>query len=141
MKKKKGYVPKAKSVTAPLFGEHAHRWPDAAHPMAYAMACVEVVANSSPRAGELYRELVAAWGTPGAKALYHQVMAAVPEEDVQEWKEKLRNPGLVFRPDLNEPFHDITAQDSATFNHLRMHEYQRSGHSTQVFVTSSVPLV
>ena len=94
--KRRRYVPKAKPVTAPLFGEHAHRWQDAGQPMAYAMACVEVVANSSPRAGELYRELVAAWAAPGVKALYKEVMASVPEEDVQEWKEKLGQAELVW---------------------------------------------
>lgn len=75
----------------------AHRWPEAGEAVAYAMACVEVVANWSPRGRELYQELVKAWSAPGAKGFYEQFMASVPEEDVQEWKEKLRNPGPANR--------------------------------------------
>ena len=67
--------------------------------MAYAMACVEVLANNSPKAGELYRELVQAWAALGVKGFYERFMADVPEENVQEWKAKLMNPGLMLLPD------------------------------------------
>lgn len=111
--KKRRYTPRAKPVSTPLFGEHAHRWPGAGEPMAYAMACVEVVANCSPDAGEIYRELVKAWADPEVKGFYEQVMATLSEQDVEDWKGQLRNPGLAFLPDPNKPFNDALALDSS----------------------------
>ena len=54
------YIRKSHPETPSFFGDHAHRWPDAGVQMACAMACVEVVANCSPRGSELYRELAMA---------------------------------------------------------------------------------
>ncbi len=97
------YIPNRGQVTQTWFGEHSHRWPEAGEAVAYAMACVEVVANWSPHGRELYRELVKAWSAPGLKGFYEQFMANVPEDNVQEWKDKMRNPGLALSPDANKP--------------------------------------
>lgn len=113
MKKNRKYKPKANPITSSFFGDHAHRWPDAGEPMAYAMACVEVIANFSPRGAELYRELVRAWAAPGVKGFYEQFMAEVPEEDILEWKNKFRNPGLLLVPDPNKPFRDLAQVGSS----------------------------
>lgn len=91
---KRKYKPKANPITPSLFTDQAHRTPEAAESMVYAMACVEVVANWSPRGRELYQELVKAWAAPGAKAFYEQFIAMMPEEEVAQWKEWMKHPEL-----------------------------------------------
>ena len=56
------------------FTEYAHRWPDAALPMAYAMACVEVVSQNSKQAGSIYKDILEAWVKPETNELYKQVI-------------------------------------------------------------------
>jgi hypothetical protein len=107
VKKNRKYKPTVQPVTSSFFREHSHRLPEAGEPMAYAMACVEVVANWSPRGRELYQELVNAWSAPGVKGFFEQFIANVPDDVVQEWKEKMRNPGLALSPDPNKPFDDL----------------------------------
>ncbi len=97
------YRAKVNAVPSTLFTDHAHRLPAAGEPIVYAMACVELVANWSPRGRELYQEMAKAWAAPGLKLLYEQVMAEVPEQKVGEWKQKLRTPGAAFTPNLNQP--------------------------------------
>jgi len=111
---KRNPTTRANAVSESFFTEHAHGWPDAGVPMAYAMACVEVVANCSPHAGEIYRELVKAWAAPNVKGFYKQVMATLPDQDVEDWKDQLRNPGLAFLPDPYKPFEGINAQVAAS---------------------------
>jgi hypothetical protein len=96
VKKNRRYRARVEPVTGSFFTEHAHRLPETGEPIAYAMACVEVIANFSPRGAELYREVVRAWAAPEVKGFYKQFMAEVPEEDVLEWKEKLGSPGPAF---------------------------------------------
>ncbi len=55
-----------------LFGEYAHRWPEAGEALGYAMAA------------------------PGVGDLCEDVMAEVPEKDIAGGKNKLRNPGLAL---------------------------------------------
>jgi len=61
----------AKSVAddASWFGEHGYRWPSAALPMAYAMACVEVACENSEKAGGLFQQIIEACGKPGIEAV------------------------------------------------------------------------
>jgi hypothetical protein len=40
------------------FGEYAHRKPEAASPMMYAMACIEIVASKSGKANEIYQAII-----------------------------------------------------------------------------------
>lgn len=84
--------------------------------MGYAMACVEVVASCSPHAGEIYRELVNAWAAPDVKGFYEQVMATLPEQDVEDWKGQFRNPELAFLPDPNKPFKDVLGVGASVEN-------------------------
>ncbi|MGB5925628.1 MAG: hypothetical protein WBH01_05995 [Dehalococcoidia bacterium] len=47
------------------FGETAHYWAEASLPLAYALACVEVVSRSSEKARILYNRLIEAWSDMG----------------------------------------------------------------------------
>jgi hypothetical protein len=47
------------------FRDTPHYWAEASLPLAYAVACVEVVSESSERAGVLYNKIVEAWSAPG----------------------------------------------------------------------------
>ncbi len=42
-----------------------HRWATASLPLAYAVACVEVVSKESNEAGAIYQQIIEAWGNPG----------------------------------------------------------------------------
>jgi hypothetical protein len=42
-----------------------HRWASASLPLAYAVACVEVVSKSSEKAGIIYNKIVEAWSDSG----------------------------------------------------------------------------
>ena len=110
---KRKFKPRSKTVTASFFTDHAHRWPEAGEPMAYAMACVEVVIDCSPLGRDLYQELVKAWSAPGVKAFYEQFMAEVPEDEVEGWKEGLMHPELMLLPDPNKPFLQIAGAGSS----------------------------
>ncbi len=67
------------------FREWAHHyWPREALPMAYAMACVEVVAQHSERAGLIFREIIDAWGRPGLQAMCEEVMLGLVGEELRE---------------------------------------------------------
>jgi len=50
------------------FRDDPHRWASASLPLAYAIACVEVVVNSSEKAGAIYSQIIEACGKPGVKA-------------------------------------------------------------------------
>jgi hypothetical protein len=89
------------------FGEHAHRWPVAALPIGYAMACVEIVSKKSERAGVIYRNIIEAWGKPGIDAAYKEIISKVPDSEKEEWKRMLKYPETVYEPDANKPFTDF----------------------------------
>lgn len=48
-------------------------------PLAYAMACVEVVSNKSKRVGGIYSQIVEDWGKPWVKALFNDLCSELPE--------------------------------------------------------------
>lgn len=50
------------------FRETPHYWAEASLPLAYVVACVEVVCKSSEKARILYNRIVAAWSDAGAKS-------------------------------------------------------------------------
>jgi len=89
------------------FGEYAHRWPLAALPLAYAMACVEIVSKNSAKAGVIYRQIIEAWGKPGIDAIYKEIISEVPDSEKEEWKQMLKFPESVFKPDADKPFKDF----------------------------------
>ena len=47
------------------FRDTPHYWAEASLPLAYAVACVEVVSKSSEKAGILYNRIIEAWSDAG----------------------------------------------------------------------------
>jgi len=47
-----------------------HYWAKGSLPLAYAVACVEVVSESSEKAGVIYDKIVKAWSDAGIKAIF-----------------------------------------------------------------------
>lgn len=95
------------------FGENAHRWPLVALPMAYAMACVEIVSEKSEKAGAIYRQIIEAWGKPGIKAVYKEIIFKVSDSEKEEWKRMLIYPEIMYSPDANKPFPAWYVRESA----------------------------
>ena len=89
------------------FGEYTHRLPLAALPLAYAMACVEIVSKNSEKAGMIYRQIIEAWGKPGIDEVYKEIISEVPDSEKEEWKQMLKYPESVFEPDADKPFKEF----------------------------------
>lgn len=89
------------------FRDTPHRWPDAALPFAYAMACVEVVSQKSEKASVIYRQIIDAWDKPGIKNISEEIFSEVPESDKEKIKQAFIHPESAFLPDANKPFNDI----------------------------------
>jgi hypothetical protein len=51
------------------FRDSPHCWAQASLPLAYAVACAEVVCRSSEKARRLYNRIVEAWSDPRAEAI------------------------------------------------------------------------
>jgi len=51
------------------FRASPHYWAEASLPLAYAVACVEVVCKSSKEGGVLYGRIVEAWSDDGLEAI------------------------------------------------------------------------
>jgi hypothetical protein len=86
------------------FGDYAHRNPEAALPLMYAMACVEIAVNESAKVKELYQELVEAWGKPDVKSLHNEIISVFTKDDMKKFEEIVRNPELAFEDDVNKPW-------------------------------------
>jgi len=89
------------------FRDTPHRWAQASLPLAYAMACVEVVSQKSEKAGAIYNSIIEAWGNPGVKAVYEELISEIPDSTKEEAKQALIHPENAFLPDPNKPFKDI----------------------------------
>lgn len=105
MKKKKHLVKNAANPS--WFRESPHRWPSDSLPFAYAMACVEVVAEKSEKAGEIYHQIIEAWGNPKVRNLGESVIADIPDSEKEKAKQALIHPENEFLPDPNKPFKQI----------------------------------
>lgn len=55
------------------FRETPHYWAKASLPLAYAVACVEVVSKSSEKARILYNRIIEAWSDAGIKAIFNEI--------------------------------------------------------------------
>ncbi len=86
------------------FRDTPHRWADDSLPFAYAMACVEVVAEKSEKAGEIYHQIIEAWGNPKLRSLGESVIAEIPDSKKEKIKQALIHPESEFLPDPNKPF-------------------------------------
>ncbi len=61
------------------FRDTPHYWAEASLPLAYAVACVEVVSKSSEKAGVLYNKIVEAWSDAGVKAICDEIASIKPD--------------------------------------------------------------
>lgn len=89
------------------FRNAPHRWASASLPLAYAIACVEVVVKSSEKAGAIYSQIIEACGKPGVKAISKEILSEIPDSKKEEIKQALIHPENAFLPDPNKPFKEI----------------------------------
>jgi hypothetical protein len=89
------------------FRDTPHHWAIASLPLAYALACVEVLSNSSTKAGEIYKQIIEAWSHLGLKTLYDAFVSEVSDSELERVKEALIHPEKDSLPDPNKPFRDL----------------------------------
>ena len=89
------------------FRDTPHYWAEASLPLAYAVACVEVVSKSSEKAGVLYNKIVEAWSAPGMKVVFDDIASIIPESGKEEIKNALLHPEIGLSPDPNKPFKQV----------------------------------
>lgn len=89
------------------FRGHPHRWAEASLPLAYAVACVEVVCKKSEKAKAIYNEIIETWIKPGIESICEQIIAEIPDSEKEKAKQALLHPENAFLPDPNKPFRDL----------------------------------
>lgn len=89
------------------FRDTPHRWASASLPLAYAVACVEVVCRSSEKARILYNRIVEAWSDARLKAVYDKIDSIIPESEKEKIKNALLHPETELLPDPNRPFKQL----------------------------------
>lgn len=89
------------------FRNSPHYWAEASLPLAYAVACVEVVSKSSEKARILYNRIIEAWSAPGMKLVFDDIGLMIPESGKGEIKDALLHPEIGFSPDPNKPFKQV----------------------------------
>ena len=109
-----------------------HYWAEAWLPLAYAVACVEVVCESSERARIICKRIIEAWSDAGIKAVSREIESIIPESGKTKIKDALLHPESELLPDPNRPFKDLEklfksievdgelfeAQETAKLEHL-----------------------
>ena len=76
------------------FRDTPHRWAESSLPLAYAMACVEMVSKMSQKAGAIYHEIIEAWGKPGVKATYDKIFPEISDAEMEQVKKALMHPDI-----------------------------------------------
>ena len=61
------------------FRDTPHYWAEASFPLAYAVACVEVVCKSSEKARIIYNRIIEAWSEAGVKAICDEIASIKPD--------------------------------------------------------------
>jgi len=89
------------------FRDTPHYWAEASLPLAYAVACVEVVSKSSEKARILYNRIIEAWSAPGIKAVSNELASIIPESARGKIKNALLHPETELLPDPNKPFKQL----------------------------------
>lgn len=89
------------------FRGHPYRWAQASLPLAYAVACVEVVCKKSEKARVIYNEIIEAWIKPGIKSIGDKFVDEIPDLDKDRVRQAFIHPESEFYPDPNKPFKDI----------------------------------
>jgi hypothetical protein len=86
------------------FRDNHYYWAQASLPLAYAVACVEVVSKKSDKAGAIYQQIIEAWTKPGIKAVSDAIISEVPDSEMGKVKDALVHPENELLPDPNRPF-------------------------------------
>lgn len=84
-----------------------HYWATASLPLAYAVACVEVVSKNSEKAKAIYQQIIESWGKTGIKAISDEVFSLVPKSEIEKMKNALLHPEAELLPDPNKPFRKL----------------------------------
>ena len=92
---------------ASWFRNTPHYWIEASLPLAYAVACVEVVCQSSERARALYNRIVEAWRDARIKGASDKVFSVIPESEKEKIKNALAHPEIGLLPDPNQRLKDL----------------------------------
>jgi len=61
------------------FRDNPHYWAEASLPLGYAVACVEVVCESSERARIIYKRIIEAWSDAGLKGVSDEIASIKPD--------------------------------------------------------------
>jgi len=89
------------------FRETPHYWAEASLPLAYAVACVEVVCENSETARTLYNRIIEAWSDARRKAVSDKIDSIIPEAEKDKIKNALLHPETELLPDPNRPFKQL----------------------------------
>ena len=89
------------------FRDTPHYWAEASLPLAYAVACVEVVCERSEKARALYNRIVEAWSDAEVKAISDEISSIIPESGRERIRKALLHPESELLPDPNRPFRDL----------------------------------
>ena len=84
-----------------------HYWAEASLPLAYAVACVEVVCQSSEKAGKLYDRIVKGWSESGVKAVSETIGSMIGESGKEKIRQAALHPERELLPDPNRPFREL----------------------------------
>ena len=89
------------------FRDTPHYWAEASLPLAYAVACVEVVTKNSEKARILYSKLIEAWSDAGIKAMGDKITSIIPESGKEKIRKAVIHPETELLPDPNRPFRKL----------------------------------
>jgi len=83
------------------FQENPHYWPEASLPLAYAVACVEVVCRNSEKVRIIYNRIVEAWSDAGVRGMGEEIASIIPESGKEKIKKAILYPENELLPDPN----------------------------------------
>jgi len=89
------------------FRETPHYWAEASLHLAYAVACVEVVCESSEKARILYNRIVEAWSDAGVKEMGDEIASIIPQSGKEKIRKAVLHPETELLPDPNRPFREL----------------------------------
>jgi len=75
--------------------------------LAYAVACVEVVCESSEKARILYNRIVEAWSDAGVKEMGDEIASIIPQSGKEKIRKAVLHPETELLPDPNRPFREL----------------------------------
>jgi hypothetical protein len=102
---------------ASWFRDTPHYWAAASLPLAYAMACVEVVSKRSVKAGTIYQKIIEMWCEPGTKSFFDSIASIITESEKEKIKQAIIHPETELLPDPNKPFRDFEEMFSSAIAH------------------------